>query len=252
MGLFINNLEHPRVFKNEGSIQEPNQAYFKIDYVSELVKRQEEVNEKLLHAFYGLQANYQQQVYAARNRWEVMDGQVKKLEDIHLRQEKLSEGAITSQHRLEQQVTNLHDILEKEAGFQQETLEEINRMQAANEGLENKLTAQETLHQQLASQMDEVYGLQKQMIEQTSKQEEKQEDMLKRLENQEAVMEKITRQLAHFRSIIFERTNHVVEKVENSYDLTSTFFYKMLTGSEQPLTLLMMKEKKEESKQEPE
>src|SRR5699024_5257234 len=100
MGLFINNLEHPRVFKNEGSIQETNQSYFKIDYVSELVKRQEEVNEKLLHAFYGLQANYQQQVYAARNRWEVMDGQVKRLEDIHLRQEKLSEGAITSQHRL--------------------------------------------------------------------------------------------------------------------------------------------------------
>jgi len=252
MGLFINNLEHPRVFKNEGSIQEPNQAYFKIDYVSELVRRQEEVNEKLLHAFYGLQVNHRQQAYAARNRWEATDRQVKKLEDSHLRQERLSEDTVASQHRLEQQVTNIHDILEKDAGFQQETLNKISHMQAANEGLENKLTAQETLHQQLAGQMDEVYGLQKQIIEQTSKQEEKQEDMLKRLENQEAVMEKITRQLAHFRSIIFERTNHVVEKVENSYDLTSSFFYKMLTGSEQPLTLLMMKEKKEESRQESE
>ena len=252
MGLFINNLDHPRVFKNQESIHEPNQAYFKIDYVSELVKRQEEVNEKLLHAFYGLQSNYQQQTYTARNRWEAMDGQVKKLGDSHLRQEELSENTVASQHRLEQQVTNLHDILVKEAGFQQETLKEINRMQAANEGLENKLTVQETLHQQLAGQMAEVYGLQKQMTDQAATQEEKQEDMLKRLEDQEAVMEKITRQLAHFRSIIFERTNHVVEKVENSYDLTSTFFYKMLTGSEQPLTLLMMKEKKEESKQESE
>src|SRR5699024_3701958 len=148
MGLFINNLEHPRVFKNKESIHEPNQAYFKIDYVSELVRRQEEVNEKLLHAFHGLQANYQQHAYAARNRWEAMEGQVKKLEDSHLRQEILSEGAIASQHRLEQQVANLHDILEKDAGFQQETLKEINRMQAANEGLENKLTVQETLHQQ--------------------------------------------------------------------------------------------------------
>src|SRR5699024_10454153 len=210
MGLFINNLEHPRVFKNKESIHETSHAVFKIDYVSELVRRQEEVNEKLLHAFHGLQANYQQQASAARNRWEAMDGQVKKLEDSHLRQVKLSEGAIASQHRLEQQVTNLHDILEKDAGFQQETLNKISHMQAANEGLENKLTAQETLHQQLSSQMDEVYGLQKQMTEQTSKQEEKQEDMFKRLENQEAVMEKITRQLAHFRSIIFERTNHVV------------------------------------------
>src|SRR5690625_5547759 len=91
MGLFINNLEHPRVFKNEGSIQEPNQAYFKIDYVSELVRRQEEVNEKLLHAFYGLQVNHRQQAYAARNRWEATDRQVKKLEDSHLRQERLSE-----------------------------------------------------------------------------------------------------------------------------------------------------------------
>src|SRR5699024_12788042 len=109
MGLFINNLEHPRVFKNEGSIQEPNQAYFKIDYVSELVKRQEEVNEKLLHAFYGLQVNYQQQAYAARNRWEAMDGQVKKVQDSHLRQEKVAEDTVASQDRVEQQVTAVHD-----------------------------------------------------------------------------------------------------------------------------------------------
>ncbi len=252
MGLFINNLEHPRVFKNEGSIQEPNQAYFKIDYVSELVKRQEEVNEKLLHAFYGLQVNHEQQANAARHRWEATDRQVKKLGDSHLRQEKLSEDAVASQHRLEQQVTNLNDILEKDADFQQETLNKISHMQIANEGLEKKLTAQETLHQQLAGQMEAVYDLQKKMTEQAATQEEKQEDILERLEDQEAVMEKITRQLAHFRSIIFERTNHVVEKVENSYDLTSSFFYKMLTGSEQPLTLLMMKEKKEESKQESE
>src|SRR5699024_2125637 len=154
--------------------------------------------------------NYQQHAYAARNRWEAMDGQVKKLEDSHLRQEKLSEGAIASQHRLEQQVANLHDILEKDAGFQQETLKEINRMQAANEGVENKVTVQEVLHQQLAGQVAEVYGLQKKMPDQAATQEEKEEDMLTRLEDQEAVMEKITRQLAHFRSIIFERTNHVV------------------------------------------
>src|SRR5699024_5787852 len=112
-----------------------------------------------------------------------MDGQVRKLEDSHMRQETLSEGAIASPHRLEQQVANLHDILEKDAGFQQETLKEINRMQAANEGLENKLTVQETLHQQLAGQMAEVYGLQKQMTDQAATQEEKQEDMLKRLED---------------------------------------------------------------------
>src|SRR5690625_698556 len=149
MGLFINNLEHPRVFKNEGSIQEPNQAYFKIDYVSELVRRQEEVNEKLLHAFYGLQVIHRQQAYAARIRWEATDRQVKKLEDSNLRQERLSEDTVAWQLRLEQQVTNIHDILEKDAGFQQETLNKRNHMQAANEGLENKLTAQESLHNNL-------------------------------------------------------------------------------------------------------
>src|SRR5699024_12031607 len=109
--LFNNKLELQKLFKNKKKINEPNQTYIKIDYVSELVRRQEEVNEKLLYAFYGLQANYQQQAYAARNRWEALDGQMKELGDSHLRQEKLSEDTVASQHRLEQQVTNLHDIL---------------------------------------------------------------------------------------------------------------------------------------------
>lgn len=249
MGLYINRIDHPKVFKNEESIREPNQSYFKRDYLSEWVQKQDEMSHKLLQAINGLQANYQQQVRTQKNRWEEADNRLQKLNDRYFRQEKLTGDALASQNRLENSVTKLHDKLEKEDELNQKTLDKIDTLQASNQTVTDKLAAQEAIQQQLIMQMDDTHNLQKQMSEQTARQEARQADMSERLENQEAMMKKVIRQLDNLRSIIYERTHHVVETIENSYDLTSTFFYNMLTGSKQPMTLLIMNEKNEESMQ---
>src|SRR5699024_12866080 len=63
--------------------------------------------------------------------------------------------------------------------------------------------------------------------------------MLDRLENQEALMEKFHRQISEFRSILFERSSFLAEKIEDSYNLTSSYFYQLVSGSDTPLTLYM-------------
>lgn len=60
--------------------------------------------------------------------------------------------------------------------------------------------------------------------------------MLKRLDTQEALLDKLGRQLNHVRSILFERTNYLVDKIDEGYKLTSSYVYKLMTGSEQPFT----------------
>lgn len=88
--------------------------------------------------------------------------------------------------------------------------------------------------------------IQKQLSEKLSKQEEFQKGVLTRLDQQEALTEKIFRQINHIRSILFERTNFLAEKIDEGYKITSSYVYNLMTGSDQPITFYLMNNKKEE------
>lgn len=86
--------------------------------------------------------------------------------------------------------------------------------------------------------------LQKQLSEKISKQEEFQTGVLNRLDRQEALTEKIFRQINHIRSILFERTNYLAEKIDEGYKITSSYVYNLMTGTDQPITFYLMNNKK--------
>jgi predicted nucleic acid-binding Zn ribbon protein len=88
--------------------------------------------------------------------------------------------------------------------------------------------------------------LQKQLSEKISKQEEFQMGVLNRLDQQEALTEKIFRQINHIRSILFERTNYLAEKIDEGYKITSSYVYNLMTGSDQPVTFYLMNNKNTE------
>ena len=88
--------------------------------------------------------------------------------------------------------------------------------------------------------------LQKQLSVKSSKQEEFQTGVLTRLDQQEALTEKIFRQINHIRSILFERTNFLAEKIDEGYKITSSYVYNLMTGSDQPITFYLMNNKKGE------
>ncbi|HLR67626.1 hypothetical protein [Virgibacillus alimentarius] len=247
MGLFMNS-ENPGVFKNEGEIKEPNQGYFKINYFSELLKRQEEVNASLLRSLRDVKLNNNQQEFIQDKRWKEMNQQLEKVNKSNAEQKEFKDHTLQWQKRLDNQVNTLGEVLEDNEMKAQEMIEEMRDMQHVNKDMLNKLDQQELTNQHLISQVNEFQDVKKQVDERALQQDLIQEDMLERLENQEAGTEKIIRQLDNLRSILYERTNDLTEQIENGYELTATYFYKLLTGSNQPVTLLMMNEKKEESK----
>src|SRR5699024_8950215 len=75
--------------------------------------------------------------------------------------------------------------------------------------IENDASATSELKQQMEEQLE----LQKQIQNQLLKQGENQKEVNDRLDNQEALTEKIVRQVDYLRSILFERTNDLTEKV---------------------------------------
>jgi chromosome segregation ATPase len=113
--------------------------------------------------------------------------------------------------------------------------------------LRNRLERYEGANHQLGLQMNEQLELQKEVAEKMTKQEELQGEVLQRLDNQEALMDKISRQINHIRSILFERTNYLATKIDDGYKITSSYVYKLMTGSDQPLTFLLMNQRKEET-----
>jgi len=82
-----------------------------------------------------------------------------------------------------------------------------------------------------------------------TKQEEFQTGVLNRLDTQEALTEKISRQLNHIRSIIFERTDYIATKLEDSYKKTSAYVYKLMNGTEHPTYSTLVNSKKKKNQQ---
>ncbi|MEH7085517.1 hypothetical protein V7139_22645 [Neobacillus drentensis] len=139
-----------------------------------------------------------------------------------------------------------------EIGLQTQIQEETHSTQWNNVGqqlndLRKRMEHYEAANHQLVLQMNEQLELQKVVAEKMSKQEEFQGGVLQRLDNQEALMDKISRQINHIRSILFERTNYLAAKIDDGYKITSSYVFKLMTGTDQPLTFLLMNHKKEEN-----
>jgi len=85
--------------------------------------------------------------------------------------------------------------------------------------------------------------LQQKMATEIAKQESLQHSVVNRLENQEALAEKMLRQMENLRSILYERTNYLAEKIEKGYASTSSYIYKMMKTNKDPVIHEEIKEK---------
>lgn len=247
MGLFINTGKHPTVFMNQDDIKEPNQGYFKIDFFSELVKEQKKINNSLANSFQQLKFMHQKQNRTQAKEWEALGQQLDVLKDCNLQHEKFERNAKEWLTMLDENNKELYSMLKEEGLEKQDVMDEITLVSQSNQEIADQLDKYEAFNQQLTTQMNELFNLQKVMADKLASQDENQNRTLDHLENQEALMEKTLRQVTQIRSILFERTTYLAGKIEDSYKLTSSFVYKLVTGSDQPLTF-MMNHKKEETK----
>jgi chromosome segregation ATPase len=248
VSIFINTNSHPNLFKNNGSIEEPNQSFYKSDYLKELLEEQNRVNEALQKSMKSLRISFQKQRYHQDSRWRdvVQDMNLLKENTKHREEfEKQTREWITM---LERNSQELHRIAHENSTVNQDILKEIYRIHQSNEEIMQQLMKLDTTNENFSHKIGEMTEKQELMAEQVSTQHEKQDKVLDQLENQEALMEKSNLQLTNLRSILFERTGFIADKIEESYKLTSSVLYKFLTGTDKPLTLMMTNQKKQANK----
>lgn len=210
MGIFINRKGHPDIFENSEKIFEPNQDFIKKDYISELIDEQQKANVSLINAISEMKHRFHEQEDKQSYHWNEVTGQLNELKTNNQSKKEFEE----------QMIRWLKTLDEKNSQLQTANLE---------------------LSLQISAQME----LQKQLSKKFSNQEEFQTGVLTRLDQQEALTEKISRQLNNIRSILFERTNFLAQKIEEGYKITSSYVYNLMTGTEQPLTFYMLNKKEE-------
>jgi hypothetical protein len=252
MGVFINKGEHPEVFKTKGKINEPNQGFLKTDYVSELVKEQKEANSLLNQSIQELKNLYQQQENTHSSQWREIGNQLNELSESNLIHEKFESLVKEWLTNLNEKNRRLQALQENESLLKQQMIEQINIVSQSNQEIVDRMGKYESSNDQLALIINEQLDLQNQMSDQFSRQEDIQNEVLSRLDKQEALTEKILRQINHIRSILFERTNYLAGKIENGYKVTSTYVYKLMTGSDQSLTFSMINPKNSDNQKKPE
>lgn len=199
MRLFINDEDHPDVYKNNEKIHASNQSFIRHNSLTELIEEQRKASIAL----------------------------AKSMAELKPRNEQLEV------------------MLKKERLLKESIIEQIHHLSDSNRGMASRLEKNEEANEQLSLQLNEQLELQKEVADKLSNHEEIQAGVLKRLDHQEVLTEKISRQLNHIRSILFERTNHLAMKLEGGYKLTSSYVYKLMTGSDQPLTFSLMNTNKE-------
>lgn len=89
-------------------------------------------------------------------------------------------------------------------------------------------------NEELTLKIEQQIELQKEMSSQIAKQEDFQHDVINRLDKQEALTEKIIGKMDHFRSILYERTNFLTEKIEKGYHSTSDYIHNMMMVRKEP------------------
>ena len=132
----------------------------------------------------------------------------------------------------------LHQELENEQSITREIAEELYNVKHSTIEMANRFEEITSVQEEITTEMKE----------QLLKQEKTQQAVISRIENQEGLTEKLLRQMDHLRTVLYERSNFLAEKIEGSYLSTSHFISRLLAGSEHPTARFMVNQKQDEKK----
>lgn len=218
MGLFMNNEQHHGMYKNSEEINEPNQTTFRRDHLVELLKAQQ-INHDVLHkSIQKLSMLSEQRENKQSIEWQGIISRLSGLEKANNQQEQQTFQMMEQLIALTDENKKLQMMMENERISDLEIVNQIKQHSLNNEKLSQQIIEQK----------------------------ESQQEVLTRLDNQEALTEKTLRQISNLRSSLFERTNDLAEKIEDSYQFTSSYLYQLLTGADQPLTFYLHSEDRKE------
>lgn len=209
--------------KQLGELKELNGQHEKVE------QRMTEWLEKLETQNQEIQMTVTDEQLEIKKLLQQMDHIIQSYTDIEqqLRQLTASNGEMTQ--RLDQHTTVNEEMvsrLDQYQTLQLEISQQLEQFSIVTDEVMNRLEQLGGSHEEVMNKMDEQHTLQQTMANQVSAIEETQKELVDRVEGQEGVMDKLMRQVNHLRSILYERTNFLEEKMEKAYEYFSQIYSK--------------------------
>jgi len=246
VGLFINKNGHPGVFKSNANILGRNQEHYKIDPLVEWMKEQSEATSSVGDQFNIMESLLKQQKNSQSNQLKSIHNRLNEIKKSNIRHEKFGNDVMESLKKVETKNEMLQSTLKHERIINREFIGKVNVVSQENEEIVNRMETLTSSNEDIVVKMNEQLDYQKLLSEQILKQNDVQKDMISRLDKQERLLGRIIRQLDHLRSVLYERTSFLTEKIEGSYSMTSSYISKLLTRSDQVPARFMLSQKQEE------
>ena len=255
MGLFMNDQQHPGLFKNSGRLVDNNQAEYRSDYFSEIIREQQTANQLIQRTIQALKNAQNRANQRQIQDWKTVDKQFIELKELHSQHEQIEKQVMDWLQKLEARHTELHvtvtdeqlgiqnlinqvnDIRQSQTALETQLLQitgtnddivqRLDHYNAVNDDVANQLQQMGRTNEQLVEKLNEQHTMQQTIANQMSTIEASQNELANHVDSQEGLMNKVLRQLDHLRSILYERTHFLEDKIEK----VSEYFNKIYSKS---------------------
>ncbi|WP_405096735.1 hypothetical protein [Oceanobacillus sp. FSL H7-0719] len=244
MGLYFNDKTHKNMYKNQGEIEGNNQRIYVKNHISEMIKEQEKINNSLKQTLLEIKTTNDRHQHKNESKWLHIEAQLMELQQFNADYKVIEERVIDYLSKLEKDNEKIHEQLEEGKLSEQELQEELSKINSSYQIISNQLADAARENEQLSMKFDKHSNLQEELSEQLTVQVESNAEIEKRLDNQEALTEIVIRQMDHFRSLLFERTNYLSEKIEETFG----YILGVLTNKQAETNFLMYESSKRREK----
>lgn len=222
MGLFFNKKSHSDLFKGD-NIAERNQTIYRTDSLSEAMKEQKKSFDMMNEKYSEMEKQLQKQRRIQSDRWRTTGIRFDEILDHQSQHRQFEQEAIETLERLDQKHKELQRMLENKRKMNEQLVEQINMLNQSNAEIAERLDKFDADQEKLLTKMDAQIEKQDQFSLAMEEQKTAQIEIAERIEQQEGLIEKMMRQMDFLRSVIFERSHFIAEKIDKSYQLTTTY-----------------------------
>ncbi|MDR0137539.1 hypothetical protein RFW18_07230 [Metabacillus idriensis] len=216
-----------------------NQEFFRVNYMQDYLKHQQQVNTELSHAVNALNSLLHESRKEQKQHYHAVYRQLEKqeavtsplLSNIEIQQ---SASKILSERLeiLENSNTEMMSKLISEGHVSQAIIDQLTLQDQSIRELSGRFKTYESLQEKIIDQLDSHAELKEQIKNRLELQEVFHQSVIERINHQEALTEKISRDIAHLKSVIFERVSYLVEKAEENVKITIEYIFNLFTKNE--------------------
>jgi hypothetical protein len=227
-----------KVFTPEKPVNQPNQQSYRLNYLNEFVSQQAKQNNEVKQSINKIVETVKKTHQTQEKKIDqVLQDQYQQKKQSEFFNEKVeiqgkkSEDILLSLDHIKNYQDQLNECLVNEQLLNQAILDQLNFQDQQLRQTNSQLETYVSLAGQLSEQLITQEQLLKEMEQKLQVQDVYHQTVMAKLDNQDAMNDKIIRQLDHLKSIVYERVNIIVEKVESSFQSTSVYFKDVLNKS---------------------